>query len=74
MISGPRALFGGSEFISAPTSQGKIVLNAKDDEGEFPLVNIGRSVLGSAVFWVLVEIPQKEVVYEGCLGFQIDQW
>ena len=50
------------------------MLNAKDDESEFPLVNSGRSVLDSAVFWVLVEVPQKEVVYEGCLGFQIDEW
>lgn len=30
----PKALFGGSEFISASTSQGKTALNAKDDDGE----------------------------------------
>ena len=50
------------------------MLNAKGNDGEFSLVNIGRSVLGSAVFWVLVEVPQKEDVNQGCLGFQIDQW
>mgnify|MGYP006973393651 CR=1 FL=1 len=26
-------------------------------------VNIGRSVLGSALFWVLVEVRQKQNVY-----------
>ena len=70
----PRALFGESEFISALTSRGKTILNAKDDEGEFPLVDIGRSVLGSAVFWVLVEVLQEQDVYKGCLVFQIDKW
>ena len=50
------------------------MLNAKDNDGEFSWVNIGRSVLGSAVFWVLVEVSQKQDVYMGCLGFQIDQW
>lgn len=33
----PRVLFGGSEFISASTSQGKTMLNAKDDDGELSL-------------------------------------
>ena len=30
----PRALFGESVFISASISQGKAMLNAKDDGGE----------------------------------------
>ena len=30
----PRALFGGSQFISASTSQGKTILNGKDVDGD----------------------------------------
>ena len=32
-------------------------------------VNIGRSVLGTVVFRIVVEVQQKQNGHEGCLGF-----
>ena len=48
----PRALFGGSEFISALTSRGKGMLNAKDDDGELSLGKYWKKCIGECVILV----------------------
>ena len=45
----PRALFGESEFISASTSQGKAMLDAKDADGELCLGKYWKRCIGECV-------------------------
>ena len=41
-----KTLFGGSEFVSASTSQGKTLLNAKDDDGKLSLGKYWEKCIG----------------------------